>query len=114
MSKFPLTWQVEAHSTAPLVQFICELVASPSIELSEAAGKLFYEMSTRIGPDTIVSLLSAAAPHAGDSTVALRYGAVICSVAGSEDCQFLNCLQTGAIDFVIRLCRTPDELVQVM
>jgi hypothetical protein len=123
MRKFPQTCQAaEPTAAAPFVQFVSRCVASESLELSEAAFGLFCslardETAAILAPDAhpVSLMLPIARQHlvSGDSTIALRYGALICSVAGTGDALFAGCLSAGAVDLVTQLCRTPDELVQV-
>ena len=116
MAAFPGVLQGEQGALVAFTTFVAQSVSSSSIELSEAAGKLLCVLArdhSREGFSPVGILTAAAREHLADSTLALRYGAVVCSVAGAGEELFSSCLQEGAVDIVMQLCRTPDELVQV-
>jgi hypothetical protein len=122
MRQFPQTCHAEPAALASFVQFVSACVASDSVEVSEAAAALFCALARdEAAPpalpaaDPVALLVPIARQHlvSGDSTIALRYGALVCSLAGSSDALFSRCLAAGALDVALQLCRAPDALVQV-
>lgn len=119
MTKFPHTCDGDSSAVCGLLKYLLDNVASPNIELSEVSGELVgLVLRSNMGSVDIVSfaasaLASLANQHAADSTVLLRYASLVCSVAGPSNSLFPHFEDSGAMDLVLRLCHTEDELVQV-
>ena len=88
------------------------LIASNDIAMADTASTI-TTMIVRHACDSLPRLVSIALEHDTDSTISLRYATVIAKLIGTGEDHFQSCREHGAVDIILKLCRSRDVLVQV-